>query len=63
MNASYMDFPKVIAAVHKQIVEVIDARPPTLEQVLSPFLNPSVPLLTISTVPLYIMFQRHSNWN
>lgn len=32
MNASYMDFPKVIAAVHKQIVEVIDARPLTLEQ-------------------------------
>jgi len=32
MNASYMDFPKVIAAVHKQIVEVVEARPLTLEQ-------------------------------
>eukprot|EP00026_Physarum_polycephalum_P003210 Phypoly_transcript_03220.p1 GENE.Phypoly_transcript_03220~~Phypoly_transcript_03220.p1 ORF type:complete len:700 (+),score=127.66 Phypoly_transcript_03220:236-2335(+) len=32
MNASYMDFPKVLAAVQKQIMEVIDARPLTLEQ-------------------------------
>lgn len=32
MNASYMDFPKVIAAVHKQIVEVIDARPLSIDQ-------------------------------
>lgn len=32
MNASYMDFPRVLAAVQKQIVEVIDARPLTLEQ-------------------------------
>lgn len=31
MNASYMDFPKVIAAVHKQIVEVMDSRPFSIE--------------------------------
>ena len=42
MNASYMDFPKVLAAVQKQVMEVIDARPLTLEQVSLSILSSSL---------------------
>lgn len=45
MNASYMDFPKVIAAVHKQIVEVMDARPLSLEQFHNLLCNKGRPLV------------------
>ncbi len=31
MNASYMDFPKVIAAVRKQISDVLAQNPSTIE--------------------------------